>query len=182
MLHFIHFSNIPWKSLLGLVTNRVYTVGENKKIFDIISTRKQTDTRLCLSELRASYWCQNFFTARYQKDFSGYQRDSPRVYRRKEWWICLQSCEYFARLFVGIVMWKISFWFSVCIAAYFEKRAVAWSASVRASADGIIWIWNSVNRHIFNSYPFLLRWNVIGPTSVSSISRCILFVILLYLE
>ena len=118
-----------------------------------------------------------FFTTRYQNDLSGYQRDSPRVYRRKEWWICLQSCEYFARLFaVGKVMWKISFWrFSVCIAVYFEKRAVAWSGSVRASPDGIIWIWNSVNWYIFNSYPFLLRWNVIGPTCVSSISRCSLF-------
>jgi len=25
-----------------------------------------------------------FFTTRYQNDLSGYQRDSPRVYRRKE--------------------------------------------------------------------------------------------------
>ena len=110
-----------------------------------------------------------FLTTRYQNDLSGYQRDSPRVYRRKEWWICLQSCEYFARRFVGKVMWKMSFWrFNVC-------RAVAWSESVRASADAIIRSWNSVNWYIFNSYPFLLRWNVIGPTSVSSISRCILF-------
>ena len=87
-----------------------------------------------------------FFSTRYQNDLSGYQRDSPRVYRRKEWRICLQSCEYFTRRFVGKVMWKISFWrFNVCRAAYFEKRAVAWSESVRASADAIIWSWNSVN-------------------------------------
>lgn len=51
ILHFIHFSDIPWKRLLGLATNRVYTVGENTKILDIISTRKHTNIRLCLSEL-----------------------------------------------------------------------------------------------------------------------------------
>lgn len=134
------------ETLAGTGEQQSLYYGRKQENIRHLSTRKQTDIRLCLSVLWCCVWVcyeqlsiilmSEFFTTRYQNDLSGYQRDSPRVYRRKEWWICLQSCEYFPRLFaVGKVMWKISFWrFSVCIAVYFGG-GLEWERSCKCWWD-----------------------------------------------
>ena len=132
---------------LDLWPTEFITVGQKKvgkqgkrQKFDVLQiTNKQTSKREIVICIWVSYEHDNnvsIFIERDQKDLSRYQRDSPCVHRRKEWWICLQSSEYFAK-----EMWRFSFRrSSVCIASdLLWKRVVAWSLSVRTSAHGSFW-------------------------------------------